>query len=105
MVTRIRNINPIQYAIVNAVLCALIGLILGVFFGLFSSAMGALAPGGGGMNFGWLSIIIFPIMYAVIGFIAGLIGAFVYNIVAGWTGGIEMTLSSAPVGAATATVP
>ena len=98
MVTRIRNINPIQYAIVNAVLCALLGFILGIFFGLFSSAMGSLAPGGAGMSFGWLSVIIFPIMYGVIGFIAGLIGAFVYNLVAGWTGGIELTFTTAPVG-------
>jgi hypothetical protein len=105
MVTRIRNINPVQYAIVNAVLLALLGFILGIFFGLFSSAMGALAPGGGGMNFGWLSIIIFPIMYGVLGFIGGLITAFIYNLVAGWTGGIEMTLSPAPIPVGTATVP
>ena len=106
MVTRIRNINPIQLGIVSAVLEAFVGLLVGIFFGLFSSAMGALAPGGAG-NFGWLSIIIFPIMYAVIGFIGGIIGGFLYNLVAGWTGGIEITLSQAPVsyGAATTTVP
>ena len=106
MVTRIRNINPVQLAIVYAVLYALIGVLVGIFFGLFSSAMGALAPGGTA-NFGWLSIIIFPILYAVIGFIGGLIGGVLYNLVAGWTGGIEMTLTTAPVpsGAAAAVVP
>lgn len=106
MVTRIRNINPVQLGIVYAVLYALVGVLIGIFFGIFSSAMGALAPGGAA-NFGWLSIIIFPIMYAVIGFIAGIIGGFLYNLVAGWTGGIEMTLTTAPVpsGAAATVVP
>ena len=37
--------------------------------------------------------IVFPIMYAVLGFIFGVIGAAIYNLVAGWTGGIEFTLS------------
>ena len=101
MVTRIRNINPIQLAIVTAVLEAFIGVLVGIFFGLFSSAMGALAPGGAA-NFGWLSIIIFPILYAVIGFIGGIIGGVLYNLVAGWTGGIEITLSQAPVSYGTA---
>ena len=103
MVTRIRNINPIQLGIVYAVLYALVGVLIGLFFGIFSSTMSSLAPGGAA-NFGWLSIIIFPIMYAVIGFIAGIIGGFLYNLVAGWTGGIEMTLSTAPVTTAAVTV-
>ena len=101
MVTRIRNINPIQLAIVTAVLEAVVGVLVGIIFGIFSSSMGALAPGA---NLGWLSVIIFPIVYAVFGFIAGIIGGFLYNLVAGWTGGVEMTLTTAPVpsgGAAT----
>jgi len=104
MVTRIRNVNPVQLALVYAVLYALIGVLVGICFGIFSSTMGSLAPGA---NLGWLSIIIFPITYAVIGFIAGIIGGFFYNLVAGWTGGIEMTLTTAPVpsGAAAAVVP
>ena len=36
-------------------------------------------------------IIFLPIIYAVLGFIAGIIAAFVYNVVAKWTGGIEFT--------------
>ena len=106
MVTRIRNVNPIQLAIVTAVLEAFVGVLVGIFFGIFSSTMGALAPGGAA-NLGWLSIIILPIVYAVIGFIGGLIGGFLYNLVAGWTGGIEITLSQAPVsyGTVTTTAP
>ena len=104
MVTRIHNINPMQLGIVYAVLYAILGLIFGVFFGIASSLSGGAMAASGMGNFGWLSIIIFPICYAIAGFIGGLILGFLYNLVAGWTGGIEITLSPAPV-AATVVVP
>ena len=31
-----------------------------------------------------------PIMYGVMGFLVGVIGAFLYNVVAKWVGGIEV---------------
>ena len=104
MTTRIRNINPLQLGIVYAVLYGLIGVILGVIFALISMAAGAMMSSGGMPNFGWLSIIVFPILYGVIGFIAGLIVGFLYNLVAGWTGGIELTFSTTPVGATSTSV-
>jgi hypothetical protein len=97
MVTRIKNINPIQLGLVYATLYALIGILVGICVAIFTMAAGSLASSGGFPNFGWLSVIIFPIMYAVIGFIAGIIGGFLYNLVAGWTGGIELTFTAAPV--------
>ncbi len=45
-------------------------------------------PGILGMGLGL--IVMAPIMYGVMGFIVGVIGAFFYNIVAGWVGGIEV---------------
>lgn len=45
-------------------------------------------PGIMGMGFGL--IIIAPIMYGIMGFLVGVVGAFVYNLVAGWVGGIEV---------------
>ena len=35
-------------------------------------------------------IVIFPILYAVAGFIGGIIFAFIYNVVSGIIGGIEL---------------
>jgi hypothetical protein len=37
-----------------------------------------------------------PIIYGVFGFISGLIVGALYNLIAGWTGGIEVELSSPP---------
>ncbi len=100
MVTRIRNINPVQLGLVYATLYAL----LGIFFGFVIAIISMSAPqlGAAGMpHFGWFAIVIFPLLYGAFGFIAGIIVAFFYNIVAGWTGGIEITLSTAP----TSTIP
>ncbi|MBV8748544.1 MAG: DUF3566 domain-containing protein [Candidatus Eremiobacteraeota bacterium] len=102
MRVRVTNVNPVQYAIVYATLLAFVGLIGGVIFGLASTVMPS--TGGPFPNFGWLAIIIFPIMYAVIGFIAGLIGSLIYNLIANWTGGIEVTLTQVGSPVSTTTV-
>lgn len=36
-------------------------------------------------------MVFLPIIYAVVGFIGGVIAAFIYNLVAKWTGGVEFT--------------
>ena len=64
---------------------------------LLSMMGGLLASGRGseglfGFLFGAGAIILLPLFYGAIGFIAGLIGAFVYNIAAGVVGGIELDL-------------
>jgi hypothetical protein len=38
----------------------------------------------------------FPVLYGVIGFIAGLIGALLYNLFARWVGGFELQLEVRP---------
>jgi hypothetical protein len=43
-----------------------------------------------GMLFGAGSIIILPICYGIIGFIGALLSAFIYNIAAKVTGGVEV---------------
>jgi hypothetical protein len=41
--------------------------------------------------FSGVFVIFLPIIYAVLGFIGGVIAAFIYNLVAKWTGGVEFT--------------
>jgi hypothetical protein len=96
MTKRLKRIAPLQLGKVSGILYALSTLLFVPFILLFSAiasfapqAEGSVAmPGILGMGLGL--IVIAPIMYGVMGFIAGVIGAFIYNIVAGWVGGIEV---------------
>jgi len=62
------------------------------------SSMGAgLGTGipGFGKGLGVGMFIIVPVMYGAMGFIGGALVAAVYNVVAGWTGGIGIDLEQA----------
>lgn len=83
---RIRRIDPMQAAKMATVLYLVLGLILVPIFMLASMA----APTGTGFGIGF-SILV-PFIYAAFGFVFTLIGAALYNLVAGWVGGIELEL-------------
>jgi hypothetical protein len=92
----IRRIGILSAAKISAALYGAIGLIAGLFISLFSLLGMAAAMGGDrsagamGALFGIGSIILLPIFYGVLGFISGAISAFIYNLVAGFVGGIEL---------------
>jgi hypothetical protein len=88
MKKRLTYVSPLQQGIVLGVLYALISLILVPFF-LIAALLGH-----GGL--GAIFVIFLPIMYGVAGFIGGVICAFIYNLVAKWTGGIEFVLTDVP---------
>jgi hypothetical protein len=93
----IRRIRPMSAAKVQGILMAGIGLVFGALFSIIGMVAGGLAAaqdeGAGafaGMLFGAGAIIILPIFYGVCGFIGGAIGAALYNLAAGWVGGLEI---------------
>ena len=88
MVHRIRRIDPFSAAKVCAVLYFLGGLIAVPIFLI----VGMMAPEAGGERFGLVFAIVIRVVYAVMGFIFTLIACAIYNLVAGWVGGIEMEL-------------
>lgn len=100
----VRKIGVVSCGKVSGVLYALFGLLIGACVALFSllgaGAMmaahdesGAGAMGGAfGAIFGVGAIILFPLFYGILGFIGGLITAFLYNVVAGMVGGIDVDL-------------
>lgn len=99
MVTRFRSINPVQLGIVYAVMYGLLALVMALlmmpFFAIMSSIGGENAKNmpAIGLLGGLAILILAPIFYGVIGFIGGVIAALIYNLVASWTGGIEVTLT------------
>ena len=87
MKKQLKRISPLRAGIVLAVLYGLLGLIF-VPFLLIAAALGAKA--GPMAAFGGVFMaILFPIGYAIAGFIGGVISAAIYNLVAMWTGGLE----------------
>ena len=68
-------------------------LLLGLIFVPFFLMIEMFAPDGTA-GFGTVFAIMMPVMYSVIGLISGAVGAALYNLVAGWVGGIEVELSA-----------
>jgi hypothetical protein len=100
----IKRFGVISVAKIYGLLTFIVGLIIGVIYGLFfiifGAAMSAFAPGGrdaaaggiGSVVVGIVMMIAIPILYGLLGFISGAIGALIYNITAGVIGGIKFEL-------------
>jgi hypothetical protein len=84
-------------------LYALLGLIIGAFTALFSLLGAAIGAAGaestegadaalGGVLIGVGSIIFFPLFYGILGFIGGLLSAFLYHLIPGLIRGIKIEL-------------
>src|SRR5688500_870529 len=102
---RIRKLGVLSVAKIYSVMALVLTLLISIPYGLFViiySLFGArmiggdagLAVGGGGVVVGVLVMIGLPIMYAVLAFIFGALGAFVYNIFAGLVGGVEIEVEN-----------
>lgn len=90
----ITRIEPLPCAKVAGVLYAMIGFIVGAIASVAILAGGISAssfpaPGMGGLV-GIGAIVILPIFYGVMGFVMGYVVPWLYNLVAGWVGGIEI---------------
>ena len=88
----IKRIDPMSCAKITGVLYAILGLIGGAFVSLFAMVGATFSPSSSGMGvlFGVGAIIVFPIFYGVIGFLSSLIGAWLYNVLAGMVGGVRI---------------
>ena len=101
----LKRIAPLSLAKVSGVLYAVVGFIVGCIFAMISLMGGALSEQMGGRAFGAVfgvgAVIMFPIMYGLLGFVGSLIGAALYNLFASWVGGVEVELvPKAPVAGA-----
>jgi Transmembrane domain of unknown function (DUF3566) len=101
MKRRIKRISPLQAGKMMGILYACMGLIFlpiflvaamaGAFAQHIQGAQGAsAAPAAAvaGIMFGMG--LFMPVIYGVMGFVFGIIGAAIYNLVARWIGGIEV---------------
>lgn len=100
----IRRFSVFSVAKIQGLLAFVIGLLIGVLYGLifmiFGAAMSSLAPradsqamgGAGSIVIGLVIMVAVPIFYGILGFIGGMIGALVYNLAASVVGGVRFEL-------------
>jgi hypothetical protein len=102
---RIRKLGVLSVAKMYAAMAFVISLLIAIPYGLFiiifsligaGGARGeaALLVGGGGIVMGIIVMIAIPIMYTLMAFVGGAIGALIYNLFAGFVGGIEIEVES-----------
>ena len=99
----IRRFSVFSVARIQGLLAFVIGLLIGIIYGLFfmifGAAMSSLAPrdsqvmgGAGAIVIGLVIMIAVPVFYGILGFVGGAIGALVYNLAAGVVGGVRFEL-------------
>jgi hypothetical protein len=95
MIKKLKRIAPVKFGLVLGIIYGLISLIFVPFF-LLGIVASAFAPHQNnamqqelGMGVGLVFCVFLPVLYAVFGGLFGMLAAWIYNVVAGWTGGIE----------------
>lgn len=98
----VRRVGILSLGKVLGAVYALLGLVIGAIYALFAllfavigiagaqQSSDAFAGGALGVVFGIGSIIFFPIIYGIFGFLGGLLTGFVYNLVTRFVGGLEI---------------
>lgn len=87
----IKRVGPVSVGKILGVIGAVVGVIVGLILALFSDALGGAFLGGN-----WfVQLIVLIVFYALVSFVTGVIYAVIYNLVAGWIGGIQIELDEA----------
>jgi hypothetical protein len=96
--TTIRSVRVFSAAKVNALLYGILGLLMAPFF-LLGPGLAMLGESGRPAGFGGAIVFaaFLPFCYAVFGFIAGAVIAFIYNAISHAVGGLEIELQAPAV--------
>jgi hypothetical protein len=91
-IRRVKRVAPLQLGKMLALFYGIMGVILCPFFLLASLFASHVPPQQriGLMAFGTGFALVLPFLYAALGFVGGIVSAFIYNIIAKWIGGIEV---------------
>jgi len=101
---QVKRVGVFSYAKITAVTMAAFGVIIGVIYGLIFMVVGGAMMAGGGRGssgagassfvIGLVLMVAIPVISGIFGFIAGAIGAFIYNVASGFVGGLELELEN-----------
>lgn len=96
----IKRVGVLSIAKISGIMYAAMGLLGGIFLFFFSLIATSLPlagrefPAGISFIFGVGGIIFLPLFYGFMGFILGAFSAWIYNVIAGITGGIELDIEN-----------
>jgi hypothetical protein len=94
----VKSVGVLSVAKIMGLVQACLGLIFAPFcllIGVLGSVLGQQKTPFAGM-FGIFFALFMPILYGVIGFLTGAIGALLYNLFARWVGGFELDIELRP---------
>jgi hypothetical protein len=95
----LKKVGVLSCGKVLGTLYALLGLLIGAVVSIVAIVGAAIGSASGespqaflGLLFGIAAIVAMPLLYGGMGFVGGLISAALYNIIAGFVGGLEVEL-------------
>lgn len=99
----LRHVDPLRAANIGALVYGLMMAVFALLFSPFFLLAGMMAPAAAGDDpfaamfpvFGVFLIVLYPLMGAVMGWISGLLGSAIYNLVVRWSGGLLVELETA----------
>jgi len=93
---RLKSVGVLSVAKISALVYAGMSLLIVPVFVIMAAVMSAMPrmPNQPPAFLFAIFALLAPFFYGAIGFVTGALGAFVYNLVAGWIGGIEMEFES-----------
>ena len=88
---KLRRIGVLQMAKFQSVFMAFMGLISGLLVWAYSAVMTTSESSGGVFaSMGFFAIIILPVVYAIIGFVSGIVATAIMNLMMKIVGGLEL---------------
>lgn len=90
----LKKVGVLSIAKIQSILMIVIGFFLGIFYAIIAASVDKTEYATDPLvMLGWWSIILMPIIYGIMGFVIGAIGAWLYNLIAKKIGGVEIELS------------
>ncbi len=91
---RLKHVAPLQLGKILGIMYGAIGLLIVPIFIVMALVSSQMPEGQGGpfAAFGIGFAVAAPVIYGVMGFVSGVLGAAFYNLIARWVGGIEVVV-------------
>lgn len=95
---RLNRIGVLTAAKLLAVLMGMLGLLAGILYSIGGAVYDLAATGSfnQGTALAFLALIGMPVLFGAAGFILGALWTYLYNLAAGWVGGIEIDIENNP---------